>query len=58
MAVISVEIPDNIATKVKPFMVIPYDDLENIMDNKSKTIVDFWKEWVPISEVLSYLKSK
>lgn len=57
MAVISVEIPDKIAKKLKPFQVLQYDDLEDIIYEEEKTMVDFWK-WVPTSEVLSYLKSK
>ena len=58
MAVVNVEIPDVIAKKINTSNVIKYDDLEDIIEKSCNTVVDFWKEWVPISKVLSYLKSK
>lgn len=64
MAIISVEVPENIANRFKPFTVIKFKDLENIKIQYElqsldwewwENSVDFWS-WVLASEVLSSLK--
>ncbi len=56
MAVVSVEIPDNIAKKFKPFTILKYEILEDTIDQEYENLIDFWENWVEVSRVLSYLK--
>jgi len=57
MAVISVEVPDKIARKFKPYMVVSsyelYEELEG-----NDLLVDFWKKWVWKREFEEYLSIK
>lgn len=63
MAIISVEVPDEIAKKFNPNTIVKWDDftmekqLDNLDWNWWETIVDFWK-WVDSKEILSYLNKK
>jgi len=41
MAVVSVEIPDNIAKKFKPFTILKYEILEDTIDQEYENLIDF-----------------
>ena len=62
MAVISVEVPEVIANKFKPYKIIQWQELsleEQLLKEDWEgweTVVDFEK-WVDISEVLDVLKN-
>lgn len=56
MAIISVEIPDEIANIFKPFTIIKYENLISVSDIYIE--FDFKKENIDQYEFLAYLKSK
>ncbi len=59
MAVISVEVPEKIASKFKDNTVISYNDLNNEFKSDYEDIeFNFIKEWIDSDEFLSYLESK
>lgn len=53
MAIISVEVPDSIAKKIKPFTVIKYEVLLSYNID-----FDFEKEYINQDDFLSHLKFK
>ncbi len=57
MAIISVEVPDRIAKKIK-YNVISMKTLYSYDDEYYSDVVDFWKEWVWKKEFLQYLSNK
>jgi len=58
MAVVSVEVPDNIAKKFKPYVVISSIDLYDEIDNDLKKVVNFWKKWIWKDKFKKYLLIK
>ena len=56
MAVISVEVPDMIAKRFKPFTIIKYETL--ISNNNSEIDFDFKSENINQNDFLSYLEQK
>lgn len=62
MAIISVEVPDVLASKFKPYEIVKLKDLsieEQLLREDWEwwnTVVDFWK-WIDAREVLSVLKT-
>lgn len=59
MAVISVDIPDKMLKKIKPFTVIKMETLLSVYFNETDSIeFDFRKEKINQDEFLSYLKWK
>ena len=57
MAVISVEVPDSIAKKIK-YDVISIKQLYDYDDEYHSEIVDFGKNWIWKEEFLEYLSNK
>ena len=58
MAVVSVEIPDIKAKNIKPFSVIKFQELEDMMYDDETwyvTLVDFWPEWLAKEDFEDYL---
>lgn len=57
MAIISVEVPDNIAIKYSSYKVVPslelYEELE-----KNSILIDFWKSWIWKKDFEKYLSIK
>lgn len=59
MAIISVEVPDKMIKKVKPFSVVKFETLvSEYFDEQENIEFDFKKEDINQDEFLSYLKSK
>ena len=56
MAIISVEVPDKLAFRFKPFTIIKYETLISSSDIDIE--FDFKKENIDQYEFLAYLKSK
>lgn len=55
MAVISVEVPDTIAKRFKPFTVVQY---EAFLELENMTACDFEEEHIDQKEFLQYLEEK
>ncbi len=56
MAVISVEVPDKIAKKFQPYMVISSFELYEELDNN--ILIDFWSKGIGKKEFDEYLSAK
>lgn len=61
MAVVNVEVPDNIAKKFTPYSLVNIEDFkEEIYDEDDlyTRIIDFWPNWLWKQEWEEYLKTK
>ena len=58
MAVISVEVDNEVARKFNPYNVVStYEFMEKIQAKEESDLVDFWAEWVSAGEVLAHLET-
>lgn len=59
MAVVSVDIPDTMVEKIKPFTVVKIETLiSTYLDEKDNIEFDFKKEKIDQDDFLAYLKTK
>lgn len=58
MAIISVEVPDVIASKFNKKEIITIERLYEADNSNWETVVDFWKDWLWKKEFMEYLSSK
>ena len=58
MAVISVEVPEEIAKKFNPYVVVSSTKLYEELSNNYDVVIDFWKNWIWKKEFEEYLLIK
>ena len=57
MVIVSVEVSDQIAKKFTSYDVIPMNDLYDEIDTHWEHVIDFGKQGVSTSDILSYMSS-
>ena len=69
MPVVSVKVDEQTASQIEPFVVMEFQELENIVHNNDididedddknwETVVDFWEDGITAEDFLEYLSNK
>ena len=58
MAIISVEVPNEIAKTFSPYMIVSSYELYEKLEENKVDLISFWKKWIWKNEFEEYLSIK